>query len=109
MGRGHILRKMANGASGGFRQRVDGDVFVDSSGGFVKVPFAPVGSSLLASLLVKGGQMQPLPKASQKRSRGRSSKHVVAQVAAQVWSDVTGGDGVVLQDGQPVEVLSVSK
>ncbi len=107
MGRGHILRKISN-SGGAFRQLIDGEVTVDSKGDFVKTKFAPIGSSLLASFLVKGGQVAPLPQQLKKRPRGRPGKDVAA-LAAEVWDDVTGGAGVVLADGEPVEVPKALK
>ena len=67
---------------------------------------------LLAGLMVRAGFLTapaplvvaaPLPP---KRPRGRPRKQPnVADLAARVWDDVTGGAGVVLVDGEPVEVL----
>lgn len=73
MGRGHHLRRMSNSGTGGFRLLVDGEAVVDAKGNYQKVPFAPVGSSLLQRL------------------------------ALRTWVDVTGGAGVVLVDGKEVK------
>lgn len=72
--------------------------------------FAPDGSSgspgLLQGLLVRSGALpappavEPAPPA---KKRGRPRKADVAAIAAQVWSDVTDGAGVVLVDGKDVD------
>ncbi len=63
-------------------------------------------SGLLGALMVKAGVLAPMPSVPAKRARGRpaKSRNDVIQAAADTWADVTGGGGVVLVDGKPVEV-----
>lgn len=97
MSRGTAIRRLSNGGQMYRAVSTSSGTEIDSSGKFVRD--VPLGSSLLHSLL-KPAAVRP----SEPPKRGRGRPRKVDALAAKVWDDVTGGTGVVLADGDPVEV-----
>lgn len=102
MARGAAMRRLSNGGQLSRAVETSSGVEVDGSGKFVRD--VPLGSPLLHSLFARVSER---PTAPAKRRPGRPRK--VDSLAAKVWDDVTGGAGVALVDGQPVEVPKALK
>lgn len=104
MARGAAMRRLSNGAQLHRAVPAYSGVDTDASGKFVRV--VPLGSSLLHRLL---NPVAVTPTRSEPPKRGRGRPRKVDAVAAKVWDEVTGGAGVVLADGEPVEVPKALK
>lgn len=102
MVRGSIIRRLSNGGQLQRAVSTSSGTEVDDSGKFVRD--MPLGSPLLHSLFAR---VSDRPTAPAKRRPGRPRK--LDAVAADVWHRVTDGAGVVLVDGDPVEVPKALK